>query len=775
MTGLLAFWAIGPALAAERVMLLDVVVNGQSRNTIGTFTERDGVVAARAVDLGELGIVIPSGTAAPEAEIPLRSLPGVSFSIDEPNQRISFTADDRALLAAELGAASAARAATASVAENRFGALVNYDINVTSSAGRTLGAGYFDGRLFGPPGVLSTNFLGYTESGPYAEPVVRLDSTFVRENEGALRRYEVGDFIGGGLGWTRPVRLGGVRVSSDFALRPDLVTFPVPVVTGSAAVPSTVDVLVNGVQQLSTSTGTGPFVIRQLPVVTGAGQVAVVLRDALGRETVSSLPFYASSALLAPGLLAYSAELGWVRRNYGLVSNDYGTPVAMGTARFGVNDWLTVEGHAEGGSRLAMGGGGVVLALGGFGVLSAAVAASQAQGERGEDSGWQASFGFERVTTGISFGASVTWASRGFADVAALDGSSYPRSIARASLSLPVAGGSFAMAFAGVERDTGLQRPRQGERELQLPGAAILSATYSRTLFGNVTLYGTAFTDMSGQGGTGALFGVTFPFGQRSTASANASLDQGRGYGGVQMSQGAVTTGDFGWRAYSSAGGITRQLAEAEYKASTGRIMAGIDQFGPDTALRGGLRGAITTIGGGTYLSDTVQNSFAVVDTGGLPDVTILQENRPVGRTDSRGRLLVPNLRPHERNRIGVAPDDLPADAVVADTTRMVSPRNLSGLVVRFPIDRASSARIRLVDAQGVSLPLGSIATLATDAGMPPGERLPVGYDGEVFATGLTPRNRLDLRLPGGGICAAEFEFTPAQNDLPLLGPVPCR
>jgi len=35
-----------------------------------------------------------------------------------------------------------------------------------------------------------------------------------------LRRYSLGDFITGGLSWTRPVRLEGIQVNADFSMRP---------------------------------------------------------------------------------------------------------------------------------------------------------------------------------------------------------------------------------------------------------------------------------------------------------------------------------------------------------------------------------------------------------------------------------------------------------------------------------------------------------------------------------------------------------------------------
>ncbi|ONG46851.1 hypothetical protein BKE38_24865 [Pseudoroseomonas deserti] len=759
--------AAAPAQAAERTLLLDVVVNEESTNTIGTFADRDGVLSARAEDLRSLGIAVSPAIPA-RTMIPLDRLPGLRFRLDEANSRILFTAEDSSRVPAELGAA--ARPDARAHSESALGALLNYDVNVTSANGRTLGAGYAEARVFGPFGVVSSDLLAYTTAYAGQESIVRLGTTFTRDDEDRLRRYQAGDLISGGLSWTRPVRLGGLQVARNFGLRPDLVTFPVPVVTGSAAVPSTVDVLVNGVQQLSTTTGSGPFVVRQLPVITGAGEVAVRVRDALGRETTSTLPFYASSALLAPGLLTYSAELGWVRRDYGLVSDSYGPPVGIISGRYGLTSALTIEGHAEGGAELMMGGAGLVLGVGAIGSVSLSGAASQARAEDGGTlDGWQLGAGFERTTLGLSFGGSVTWASPGFADVAALDGADYPRRILRASASLPVLGGALSFAYAEVKRDAGLRRRLRDRPALAtLPDASIVTVSYTRSLSERTSFYATGFTDLTGNSGEGFLFGLSFALGDRTTGAASASLDQGRSYGALQAQQAAVANGDLGWRAYASEGGIPRYLGELEYRGAAGRVLGGVDRLGGDTALRAEARGAISTVGGGVYLSNPVQNAFAVVETG-QAGIGVVQENRPVGATNARGRLLVPDLRAYEGNRLGIAPEDVPADAAVGDTTRMVTPRERAGVVVRFPVTRSAAARLRLVDAAGKPLPLGSIAT--PEGGAP----LPVGYDGEVFVTALQPRNRLTVALPEGGGCRVAFDFTPTPGELPLIGPLPCR
>ena len=87
--------------------------------------------------------------------------------------------------------------------------------------------------------------------------------------------------------------------------------------------PSTLDLFIDRVRALSTDVPQGPYAVMHPPVVQGAGIATVVVRDALGRKTVSTAPFYASPQLLADGLTDFSAEIGFARRNYAIVSNDY--------------------------------------------------------------------------------------------------------------------------------------------------------------------------------------------------------------------------------------------------------------------------------------------------------------------------------------------------------------------------------------------------------------------------------------------------------------------
>jgi len=115
--------------------------------------------------------------------------------------------------------------------------------------------------------------------------------------------------------------------------------------------------------------------VSNIPLVTGAGNVQMVIRDSSGQETKTTLPFYASASLLAPGLSSWSLEGGLPRTSYGSIWDAYiETPVASATWKHGIYEWLTIESHAEAGSGVANGGAGTAFRIGTAGVMEAAIA-----------------------------------------------------------------------------------------------------------------------------------------------------------------------------------------------------------------------------------------------------------------------------------------------------------------------------------------------------------------------------------------------------------------
>ncbi len=749
---------------SDETLYLDVQVNGYSIGKIGEFTLRNGWLAATPEELRELGFRVPvSRTSKSGGLVRLRDLPGVDYILDEKNQVLQVTAIDSALLPALLQPFGREEPGGRRAIESGTGLTLNYDTLGTFSGGQKGGSGSFEMVAFSPRGILSSEWLGYTgatSSASGATTAIRLDSAYTFADVNTLRRYSLGDFINGGLSWTRPVHLEGFQINSDFSMRPDLVTFPMPSITGSAAVPSTVNVLTDGNLTISSQVGAGPFEIPQLPVMSGAGTISMSVTNALGQQVSVTLPFYASSAMLAPGLQTFAVQSGLVRRNWGSVSDDYGKLAGAAVYRRGISNKFTVEGSMEGTPGAFMAGVGGVAQIGNLGVVNFAVAPSFGSGQ----SGAQFYVGAQRIGRVFSLGASAIMADRNYRDVASVNGDGVPRKQLSAFTGLSLSRfGSGGLAYAALDQDAS-PIPLQSNF-VPAQHSQIVTANYSIQIR-HAYLYATEFRDLVNKGSSGLQFGLTIPFGRRSSISVIGGSD---GSAQVEVQQPAPMIGDRGYQAYISTGDTTHVFAQGQYKSPLGLFTAGIDNDNGATTLRLESQGAFSLVDGTLFPSNTIYDSFAIVDTSPVPHVHVLQENRDVGRTDSSGRLLVPDMRSFDLNRIAIAATDIPPDATINTDSREVRPQELSGVVVRFPIRFSRGALLRIVDEAGVAVPLGSTATLRATSAV-----VPVGYEGEAYVVDLSLHNQLVIEFPDGRRCTVAFAYKPVAGEIPTIGPLRC-
>ncbi|WP_140850043.1 fimbria/pilus outer membrane usher protein [Sphingomonas glacialis] len=658
------------------------------------------------------------------------------------------------------------------------GFTLNYDLDATAVGTARLANGLFEARLFSPWGRVSSGLLARIVRGGgtrHQTSAIRLDTVYSYSDRATLRRYRIGDFITGALSWTRPVRMGGAQITADFSTRPDLITFPLPSLSGSVAVPSTVDILENGSRLFSREVAAGPFEVPQLPVITGAGTLSITVRDALGRQVTVTQPFYASATLLAPGLQTFSLQAGAVRRNWGVKSNDYAGLATSGTWRRGLSAMATVEASIEATRGAAMGGAGLVLNLAQIAILNIVGAASTG----GTGTGTKVTAGLQRVGRVFSFAASATLVSRGFRDVAAVTGDPVARLQVNTSTGLTLGRlGSLGVAFVAVNRDAYVSRDQTcpastlgsdcSSYGLPAQRTRTVSASYSVQL-GRIALYATAYGDLRDRRTRGVIAGLTLPLGQRSTASVSAGAGGGDRYGQFDLSRSPSTIGDWGYRAYVSVGSAPHQFGQLQYKAPWALLTAGADHIAGQTSLRGALRGSLSLVDGGVFAANAIDDSFAVVDTDGLPNIRVFHENRAVGRTNAHGLLLVPELRAFDLNHIGIEATDIPPDIAIETDARAVRPPDHAGVIVKFPARISSGALLILVDAAGVAIPVGSTATLRQT-----GVIAPVGYDGQSYLTGLQAHNVIDVGLANGSTCSLAFAYHATAGELPTIGPISC-
>ncbi len=333
--GMPASAAQGPEAAATEPFAESIVelrINDQpSPVTLVVRRDVDGALLIRAEDLASLRLKVPPrGAVQVNGERYYRLGPemGAVVAFDAANMQGQVTLPAQAFMPTQRAttAADAPRATRSAP-----GAFVNYDMSAEQSGNRRQGGGFFELGLFGNQGVLTGTMVANVE--PERRHVARLDTTWTRDFPDRLATLRVGDSISSPGSWGRAVRFGGLQFGTNFNTQPMLVTTPLLAAQGEAVVPSTVDIFVNGRPIASESVPPGPFSIDHLPVLTGAGQLQVVVTDALGRQQVMMQPYYSGTALLRPDLAEYSFELGSIREDYGKSSFAYGD--VLGVASIG--------------------------------------------------------------------------------------------------------------------------------------------------------------------------------------------------------------------------------------------------------------------------------------------------------------------------------------------------------------------------------------------------------------------------------------------------------
>jgi len=762
--------APGRSSIAAQDLYLEVYVNGQPSNLIIRVTPTgEGGLLADAEDLREVGV--SPDPLARAGEVRLDRLPGVVARIDHTTQVLHIDASETARAPRIVSAAPAPGPEERPEVDAGSGLVLNYNLTAERRSGQgvsgpsTFFAGDFDARLFLPKGALNHGFTHARQDGRGRLRYRRLDSYWRSAFPGPALQVQVGDLTTRGPNWARPVRLGGILLERNFALRPDLVTIPLPDFEGSAAVPTTVEVYSGALRRFATQVPAGPFALTDLPFGTGAGEARVILRDVTGRETQVDLPFLVSADLLRKGMADYALAAGHPRLGIGTDSDRYGSGLyGVATLRYGLTDGLTLMGHAEAGEGLRMGGMGATLRIGTLGTASLSLAQSSApagSGTLGELSGR-----FALGEAWLSGRMMRRWGE--FYDVARIsaEGAAAPltQSISELdtlSLALPLGGANDASAslfYARAERSGGSREESLG-------------LSYTRQFAGSTSLNLSALAVDGDDPDTVFGLGVHVPLGARHHASVRVDQRDGRLHSTFTASGHSKDreTG-WDWRIQAVRNAYDSVHARAGKRFDHGRI--DVAARASDSEHSVGLRadGALVVAGGGLFLSRRVDDAFAVVDAG-APGVEVAFQNRPVGKTGPGGKLLVPGLRSYETSAVSIDPASLPIDADIPNTHQVVRPAFRNGVKLDFGIDpNPASALVELLTPAGTPVEVGLQATMAAT-----GEPFLVGYDGLVYVTGLSARNSWTVRSRYGSTCTETFNYKDEPGTIARVQGVICE
>jgi outer membrane usher protein len=741
-------------------LLVELAVNGRSvpgyvrveRLADGSLAVPiDAWKAMRLISVGE-PLALPDG----QRGYTLESVKDLTYQLDRARLTLTLTAP-----------AAAFDASTYSLESERTlppnaappGAYLNYSIAATQPQGGSMTyGGLLEAVFFNRWGSLVSGAV--VRGDGHANTVTRTDTYWRSDNPASMRSLILGDTVGSDGGWSRPVRYGGVRYGRDFSLSPGYISYPLPAISGSVALPSTVDVLVNNRQQSSTSVQPGPFDLTNVPVVSGAGELNLVVRDLRGIETVISQSYYTSPRLLTAGQSDFSVEAGALRRNYGIASNDYGAGFAAGSYRYGFSSAITAGGRLELQGARQAGGVDATGLIGTLAVMRGAAAWSRgsevdAAGDRG---GSHLLAAIERSTP--RGGVSVQWErfAAGFVQFGATSRESRPRERLQAS-----AGMSF-----GFGMSAGMSYIRQttwiGDN------FALAAANFSAALSNNAYLSVFASKQLNADKGWSAGVNLVISLQQQRTLLASSNRDTtGKLINAIEASSATPSGPGWGWRVRASDLESQHLHANAIWNTNYGQFAAEGNAGKDANGMRLGADGSVGWLEGLPFATRRIdQGAFAVVRVGDLEGVAVARSGQVVATTDRHGLALVPGLLPYQMNVLTIDPDQLPFDINIGGVRKAVVPYARSGVTLDFPVRRSHNVLAILQQPNGARVPPGARVTVS-----PGNQEFIVAKRGEVYLMDLHESNHIEVRWDDGG-CSFPLALDPAKGGEAQVGPLIC-
>jgi outer membrane usher protein len=758
---LAALGATGP-----EVVVAQITLNEQKK---GQFfvTVIDGRFLARTEDLKAIGLTSVRGrtrTSGGEEYVWVDSIAGVQATFDEARLSLDLVVDPRLLpeTTIDLWSGRGSRV----IYPDNASAFFNYDI------------AYSGGNSGAPDGFSTTtqigarvgDFLFLSDSTCSAVPgdrgCVRLTTSLVHDRRDTLVRTIVGDFgfASGYLGTT--FSMGGLSYSKLYDIDPYFIRYPQQSLTGQLRTPSEVDVYIDGQRVRTLRLPAGDFDLRNITQATGYRSVDLVIRDAFGREQRVSTSFYSSERSLKAGLQEYSYNLGALRENFGVESNDYGPLAFAGFHRYGVTDALTLGIRAEGKSGRFSGGPTATIVLGAAGLLNVAASVS----DDGGRTGGAALVSYSYLGQHFNAGLLARKDSPNYATLidVGLERRDYEFA-GNVGYTAPVWGSFSAGLFAF--------KPYEGQDRK----AASLS--YGRPLFGGrASFFVTVVNEWAADRRTNVFAGFSYNFDADYSLTGYYQRLRNGTSESIQFQKAQPVGEGLGYvvgvsRLDTPEGSNTQFAPSFQYNGRWATLRGYAQQGDGEGSPRSyslAVAGGIAWAGGMVAAGRPVTDSFGVVKVDELEGVRVSVNNEEIGRTGANGRLFVPSLASFLDNQVSIDVKGMPLDYTFPESTLVVSPAYRAGAVVNFQARRLQAFVGTLqLRANGKARPAEFFQVTLDVDGRP--VTFVTGRGGEFYVEDLKSGRYKAEMSANGTRCRFELVVTEATGPFTELGETICE
>lgn len=640
--------------------------------------------------------------------------------------------------------------------ESSPGFFMNYNVSGTETKNSNSSIGGILGFVgFNKTGSVTHEQSLLNESS--SNKSIRGNTFFKKDFPDAMESFVVGDTLTSDGDWSRPARYLGVRWSRDFLTQPGYVTYPSPSLKGSAALPSVVDVYINNQKQFQQTLTPGPFDYRNVPLTTGAGEVNLVVKDLLGRETVITKSFYTQNSMLKEGLSDFSLESGLFRNNYGTLSNDYSSPFVAGTYRQGLTDDITAQSRLEAGADRQAIGADVTSVIGTLGSIHLATAVSK---DSEKDTGTLYNVGLERRTPKYLVGAQYKSYSKDYTPFAYSSLETRPKNIFNATATVPIYK-DVATSLSYVEQTS---YDTTAFRNVSLTTGITLPLQISMSVIANKSLS----TDKAWFAG----LNFNIPLGKDYSSYLNSNRqNNGDIINTVNLTKNIPAGEGIGWGLNLSDDVIQQTRANIIVNTGSAQFSSEINQGQNSNAIRLGANGSLGYAEGLAFATRNIgDDSIAIVKVGDLKGIPIYNQNQIMTHTNDQGLAFV-KIRPYEKAKISIDPNTLPLDVDLNETKREPVAYAKSSVLVDFSIVRLKHVLVTILQADGSFVPSGAKVEIKGQE-----EIFYVGRRGEVYISNLEDVSHLTITWKENS-CEFNVEYKSAEvsdSDEKRIGPLKC-
>lgn len=720
-------------------LIVKITVNSEAKGDFLVHLDAGEDFLVRPEDLAAWGInALPGKTVVIEEQAyqSLRSLTGITSTFDKKSLTLHITSAPSLLRKTVIDLAPPGNLTVYYPRENS--AFLNYGL--TYHHREIMDSNEF--ALADKLGIRSGDLLFLTDSiynkTDDDSRFVRLMSTVTYERRGELHWFVAGDSFAssGELGST--INIGGIGFSKIYRIDPYFIKQPMFSVSGVASLPSEASVYLDGMLIRTEKLSPGEFDLNNLNYYGGARLVEIVLKDAFGNEQRVVHPFYFTDALLKKGLHEYSYNAGFLREQFGVESNEYGDAAFSAFHRYGFSNALTLGARAEATRGTINIGPQASLRLLNAGLMTISLAASR---DENDETGHAQSLSHTYQNGAFATRLFSRKYSEKYATIQSRFLPVHPKSEIGAGVSYSLTSGSaLSLDYLSV-------------RDYAPTGRDVVSGTYTRTITNKLTGFATVrrIEDMITGTVNEFFVGISMTFDKNTYGSSLNRYSDGtrdnviQVYRNITGGEGLSYRGSYEshdsdslrsdivspYAQYNGRYGI--YAADYSYQRTNGQIYNNYTLS---------ASGAAVYAGGFLGLTRPINDSFSIVKIDGLKDVKVSMANTEMGRTDSSGTLIIPEIKSYNYNQVSLDPGNIPMDYQLSNINVHISPSQWSGSCV-------------VVNAKKIQAYTGTILLTGSDGAAEPAEMreltMTVKHRTMRFLTGRGGEFYFENSIPGGG------------------------